>query len=183
MFVRGYEFDLEFRLLPSHENALRGMLVGAQEAPGTGGAWSVNGDWIVKNMPSVDDLQDVHEAGFVEEHESADGYFSYRLTAHALHWAERHLGLREDLSDDAFETWITEVLTPAFKRRGKRSASSNGVVRVKTCTAIVQLAQYSLPEALAAKAEIDQEVEAGRMSVRSAAAFKAHISRRTQSAA
>lgn len=154
-------------------NAVKGMLVGAVEAPGDGHAWAVESDWIDENIPNAQTRTILMlEAGIVWVHDWSNGDVTLGLTEDALAWLVANMGFPADSVDDdeVSAEWIEKIITPTFQRRTSPS--------IRRATSIVKKTSYSISDAREAHDEIITLVQNGSMTEREGATYKAHVTRR-----
>ena len=183
------DFDVSFTVKSHHVNAMRGLLVGYVEDP-FGDGFSDRADimgvpwrWLHRNIRSAGSvLDDLNAAGYLWRHDwdALGGVTVYGPTEAGLRWAVRELGLpveyveaavKWDFANDEFPLWIIRNVEPHFARAEALKAHSTG--------AVVRQTRYTRCEAIEAGRLIDALVAVGTITMRSGAAYKAHVTRRT----
>jgi hypothetical protein len=168
-------------------NAIQALVLGIFEGPfsiNSGlGYPDVDWAWIRDTIPNANvRMSELIAAGFVWQHRWSDGDFSLGLTEGGVAWAEAHLGMPkvDDREDPTLETWVR-----AQDIKTKRQHDHTGTSRIgqkmgiSTISAWVRRERFTPSQARTAKASLDAAVATGRMTRGSAAAYRAHITRRT----
>ncbi len=111
------EFDPKFKLTPSVKNILIGMVVGAIEAPGDGGPWSVQDLWVQEHVPGTfRPIRALLDHGYLWAQQWSGGPTTIGLTDSALEWMRKTYGLPPGEDQFAVADWIITTLKPQFKR-------------------------------------------------------------------
>ncbi|HEV2603334.1 MAG TPA: hypothetical protein VGU24_06700 [Microvirga sp.] len=186
-------FDANFTPNPRQINAIRGLFIAAFDDDSyfngsLGGIFpEIDFMWIKANIPNGNArMNELIEAGFVWQWRAFEGDYALGLTTGALEWAQSHLGMPA-IPDDKSLQDVPEIEAWAktLDFKPKASVEREGATRagkkvgVASVGVWVQHERYSPAMAKEARERIDAEVEAGRMSVASARAYSAHISRRS----
>ncbi|KQT82400.1 hypothetical protein [Methylobacterium sp. Leaf466] len=179
------DFDAGFEVVEPYLNTIKGMIVGAYEAPycdyHTGDYYSVEWRWIARNVPDADyNLNTLLAAGYIWEASvgESDDVVMIGLTHGALTWVAQHLGMPQDLVEiedpEKLQAWAETAIEPTFVRGG----TVNRRLGIKTVSEIVRRKVYTREEAIEADREIAALVEGGAITPQSAAAYRSHITRR-----
>lgn len=189
-YTEGFPLDPNFVPTPTHVNFIKGLIYGALSDEGSadgGGEYQLNHGWVFENLPNTRrNIDDLIGAGFVDHSEGGaadDGvYHSYGLTDPAVDWAIKNLGLPAPRFDgtqgQAEKVWLANVV---FVRKGERSATNvdPGLWMARSTSRYVSRTNFTPEQAMQAHGSILRDVASGEINKRSAAAYKAHVTRRT----
>ena len=175
------DFDRTFNPTLRQINFITGLIVGSREAhPGNEQEFAVDARWIVRELPNhVGNLDALMGAGYLLcISEQFDGMVTYALTESAVEWCEQTGIIPATSHEERFgsDDWV-EALT--FDRKSQSNPGRNGFkASVKNTTEVVKQISYTPDEAKAAHREIARMESSGAITERSAAAYRAHVTRR-----
>lgn len=182
------DFDPAFVPTPKHINFLKGMIVLSREHhPGNEQEFAVYAGWIARELPSpASNLDALMDAGYVLcISEQYDDTVTYALTHGAEKWCEENgiipaIDYRERMTSYEWGAALTYEgkvrRTPGLKRKGVSGTA-------KTTSPMVKYLSYTQEEAAMAHADITQKYEKGDITERTAAGYKATVTRRIARAA
>lgn len=177
-------FNPTFTPSPKHVNFMKGMIVLSREHhPGNEQEFAVYAGWIAKKLPSpASNLDALMEAGYVLcISEQWDDAVTYALTDGAVEWCEQN-GIIPAISPEermGSYDWIEAIVytgkvqrTPGLTRKGHKNPTA------RRTSPTVKYLSYTPGEAAAARAEIEEMRVMGIITERTAAGYKATVTRR-----
>lgn len=177
-------FDPTFVPTPKHINFMKGMIVLSREHhPGNEQEFAVYAGWIAKKLPSpASNLDALMGAGYVLcISEQWDNVVTYALTYDAVEWCEQNGIIPATSYEERIGSydWVAAIIytgkvqrTPGLTRKGRKNPTAR-----RTSPAVRHLS-YTLGEAAAARAEIEAMRVQGIITERTAAGYKANVTRR-----